>query len=45
MATPKKEEIVERAKQYWHQQKMREGDPAWQIEPTTEELRILGLRD
>jgi len=43
MTTPRKAEIVEKAKELWHQDRVMNGDPAFDITPTQQELRENGF--
>jgi len=43
MATPKRNEIIERARELWHEDTARRGDPSFDIEPELEELREEGF--
>jgi len=42
MATPKKEAIVQRATELWHNDRAKNGDPSFDIEPELEELKESG---
>jgi hypothetical protein len=42
MVTPKKEQIIERAKELWHNDRVKNGDPSFDIEPELSELRESG---
>lgn len=43
MTTPKQSQIIERARELWHEDRARKGDPSFNIEPELEELREEGF--
>lgn len=43
MTTPTRQQIIDRAKELWHTQAARNGNPAFDVSPEIEELREAGL--
>lgn len=43
MTTPNRQQIIERAKQLWHSDRAKRGDPSYDIEPELSELREEGF--